>query len=1331
MLAIATWLCLVGPAAGLADELWSDEFTGSQTYERWGPRCWEIADGALGFRAGQEASYQIPRLPDLTEATTTCELTATERTRQTYVWAGLTLFVDPTNQWQLSLVESPQGKRYFELLERLDGVQHAQAGGGTSATKLPMTSAGELGGWEYGQACELELALTPESITGTVTDPRTGEYWQRSYKFDGGRALMAGRPGMLVSGMEGTFREFRIDGSLPEPEEGLAIESGPRGSVAIIDSREGGLAEKWADEYRKAGYGATAVAREDLRQANVPVGEVDLLVLADATAVPLRTRDSVTQLLRCAGKLIAIGAPAFTELLTHTPEGWVDRANYAEAIIAELELVDLDAPVDEWRFAAMQPDSDASLRAADDALEFDIDHDGWGGFSHDITGAYDEDRTLLTFWARGDDQTSQMHIEFREEDGSRWIGTIGLTPEWRAHMLQPRDFPYWKDSPAPRGWEGDHFHPENVQQISLGLSQSHTPRVRKGRHKFWVQGLSTAPDPDHGNVDFSVPQIQALSPSYHLFPMQTPAKLTAGLRNTTLEMPNLTWREDAYAPVWRERGRGFDRDRSWRWIPLLEVRDDYGFHRGALVSLTVGDAVNPDAMWANVGVANAEDAFTSRKLREAVMSTSDAITRGCFLIEAGAPVFSCKPGETMELGAEVLNASAETRELTVEFGTLIGGGGLGGGMVPATERRQVVVEAGKRATVTLPWVAPKPPSTCHVFTTLTLDGAAIDRIAQEIVVGPRPTPSAADYVRVEGSHFMLGDEKWFFNGVNYRPTFVGGYPHLNFLSREVYDPEIVERDLAWLESAGINALSAIHGVQPANADSPWAYRDQLDFLDRCERHGIKVFFFLSHARPFADADADRAIDYISQAGLANHPAIMCWELAWEPIHGSWGDGQALAFMLEPWNDWVAQRYGSVENAVADWEYEPEMVDGALPVPSYEMTLDHGEWDRMVAAFRRAFSDTLSRGYRDIVSRLREAEPSHLISFRFGACGIPNGPTFAHAHSQGVLKHVDFMNPEGYSLIKGWGIPTPADDLRKGGLVTLYYRHFSREKPVVWMEFGYTVNGIHDAWEQGRIHIDPNEIANQTAEYESLYAMFIESGARGAAPWWLPGGFRLGENSDFGMLRPDGSERPVCEVVKGYLPQFAEVQHEEPTAFIDLDLDSHYPDAWDVYSAEYLKLVQAGERPHVRTAGTGTTSASCPLTAVGGTDYNGHNPPAFLNAEFNSLEIRGGDGDWIAVDDGSAIDVPVGKPVRCRASVGNIGEATWLGSGEVSLAGRAEYGLEFSAPIDAETEFLRDAQVSEFVLVPRADGETTVSFEMQAQGRAYFGERRTIVLRAMP
>ena len=157
---------------------------------------------------------------------------------------------------------------------------------------------------------------------------------------------------------------------------------------------------------------------------------------------------------------------------------------------------------------------------------------------------------------------------------------------------------------------------------------------------------------------------------------------------------------------------------------------------------------------------------------------------------------------------------------------------------------------------------------------------------------------------------------------------------------------------------------------------------------------------------------------------------------------------------------------------------------------------------------------------------------------------------------------------------------------------------------------------------------------------------------------------------------------------------------------------------------------------MRTAGTGTNSANCPLTAVGGGEYNGHNPPLFLNAEFNSLEVKVGDGPWQAVQDGQTIEAPVGAKVLCRASVGNLGEASVAGPDaggsqpgrSVSLAGRQEYGLAFEAPIAADTPYLGDAAVPEFMLLPAVRrGAAAVSFEMTSRGRAYFGERRTVTL----
>lgn len=1319
-------------SAAFGDVLWRDDFSQTLTYERWGPRCWKFADGELRFTAPATSARLIAKVRDLTDGTLRARLAPSARIGSTWAYAGLVLFADESNHWQLLVCEGPEGQRYFELVEKLNGTHQAQA---ASGTQLPMEESGDLKTWEPTREYELELSLTPEAIVGTAADLQSGRFWRRTYRLGTGRAVNHGRPGLTTTAMAGTFRQFVVEGPPEATQTTCELPSGRNGTVAILADAKGNLAVRWAEALEQQGFGVLSLTWDDLLRGPLPLASIDLLMLTDARRLPIEARDAVQEALRVSGKVIAIGAPAFNELVTHTGQGWVGADNYVQAIVENLRPVPLRIAPDAWKRVALHPERVSTIQPAPeegaDAWKLSIDLEGWDGFSADIRGAFGPDRSLLTFQARGDASTPQLSIEIREQDASRWIATVPLTPEWRTYALGPTDFPYWHDSPAHRGAPGDHLYPENAVSLTLGLSNSHTPKVPPGPHTVWIRALGTAPHPQGREPYFYLPEIQALSPSYMLFPLKTPIRFHAAREQGILPPDTaMTYRAEAYSPIWRERGRGFDRERGWRWIPILEVRDNNGRHRGALVSLAIGDAASPDAMWANVGVVNPEAALNNLTLKRAVLSTARAMARGCFLLEGGAPVFSCEPGETLTFGAKVLNAGKQAQELTV---TLSGVAAARDPNQAPTMRSTLNLPPGRRGIVS--WRLPVPAGQHTIRVELLLEGRIIDAITHELIAERRSRATPDDFVRVDGDQFTLKAKRWYFKGVNYRPTFTGGYPHLNFMEREVYDPEIIERDLSWMNSIGINAISAVHALMPPDPNGPHAYRDQVDFLDRCQRHGIKVFFFLPNARPFAGADPEWVKTYLTQAGIKDHPAVMCWELAWEPIHSPWNHG--LDFVIEHWNRWVVQRYGSVENAFADWGYRPALTaDGKLPVPTVEMATQHGEWDVMVAAFRRAWSDILSAEYRKVVRELRAFDPQHLISFRFGACGIPSGHAFAHAHSVGTLKHVDFMNPEGYSLMKGWTTVTPPDDWRKGGLVTLFYRHFSSEKPVVWMEFGYTVNGIFDAWAQSRVHIDPAQLQEQRAAYEALYAMFIESGARGAAPWWLPGGFRLGENSDFGILEPDGSERPACEVLRKYLPRFDSVRHDPPTDYIDLDLDAHYPDAWQIYSEQYLALVEAGKRPHVRTAGTRTTSADCPLTAVGNRPYNGHNPPLYLNAEFNTLEIRSDSGPWQSVADGETLQVATGAPVYCRASLGNLGEATWLAPkdeapGGVFLTGRSEYGLEFSAPIAADTPFLQDANVPDFVLVPQAEGEITVSFEMMARGRAYFGERRTVTLKAVP
>jgi hypothetical protein len=718
-------------------------------------------------------------------------------------------------------------------------------------------------------------------------------------------------------------------------------------------------------------------------------------------------------------------------------------------------------------------------------------------------------------------------------------------------------------------------------------------------------------------------------------------------------------------------------------------------------------------------------------------------------------------------------------------------------------RLPVQIAAGERGEVRCEWTPPadaKDVFPATVSTRLLAAGSAtparevpLDSISHRIELLPDEPASPQEFVSVSGSHFRLGGKPWYMRGVNYRPDNQGGLPPLDMLQRDRYDPEIIERDLEWMQSAGINMLSAIHASQPLDPDAPAAYRDTQDFLNRCRRHGMKVFYFLPWGNPLNKPDVAAIKKHIAAAGLKEHPAILAWELAWEPIHVPGAARHGMPDLVPDWNAWIVERYGSLAEAEHDWGFSLKRLAEAPPkparskaglavpmrkarppaprvgppagrveladLPEARWCASHGPWDRAVAAFRRFFSDHIGRGYGDIIRELSDFDPQHLVTFRFGACGIPDKVRFADAHSAAVAKHVSFLCPEGYNLQPGGPAQlSPADDIRQGGLVTLYYRFLSREKPVVWMEFGYSVNGMNTSWKPGLEHIRPSELDHQRTEFAHFYQMFLESGARGAAPWWLPGGFRLGENSDFGILEPDGSPRPACQVLRESLPKFAavgdascvaggEAQSHTATQVITLDLDAHYADAWDFYAPQYLAAVKAGRRPLLRTAGTGSTSADCPLLAVGDTPCTGRNPPAHLNAEFDQVEVQESpSAAWRYVGRDQVITVGRGAKVRCRARIGNTAEATWLAprpdgpeTGAVYLGCQSQgAATQLRVPITESTPYLGDADTAEFELPLPGPGQERVTLQMRTARASAghvlpipFGEKWSFTIKVLP
>ncbi len=427
-----------------------------------------------------------------------------------------------------------------------------------------------------------------------------------------------------------------------------------------------------------------------------------------------------------------------------------------------------------------------------------------------------------------------------------------------------------------------------------------------------------------------------------------------------------------------------------------------------------------------------------------------------------------------------------------------------------------------------------------------------------------------------------------------------------------------------------------------------------------------------------------------------------------------------------WRTWITKRYGSLAAAEKDWGVPaPRDARGRVTAPSDRQLRDDGPWRVMTAAYRRFMDDLASRKWGRVERVLRRLDPHHLISFRQGNT-LPQDFAFT-----GTVKHIDFICPEGYA------VPDSETGFHVAGAITRFVDFTTRGKPIVWAEFGTSV------WNRRAMRPDPADFQRQKHYHELFYRAALAAGANGTAPWWWPGGYRVNERSDFGIIDPDGRPRPAALCLQHYSLLLRRAPPRPPAdARILYDRDAHAGGYWyflfHAAANAWAAAHQAGKHLGFYTAGTGTNSMNTPLLAVGNRPCTGHNPPKFLDAEFNRLEIRDRSGRWREASDGARIRVRAGAPVRARISLGNIQEAAWIAParaggrpGGVYLASTPRSQVSVRIPLPADTPYLGDADFGEVQLLPAARGIRTVELRLEAAGRTPFGEVRTFTLMAVP
>jgi hypothetical protein len=943
--------------------------------------------------------------------------------------------------------------------------------------------------------------------------------------------------------------------------------------AAVLDDRlpeaDPVTAKVLADAVRQAGYDVRTISTDVLSNpAALAALHAELLILPSARSAPRRTIPAVRQHLESGGHLIACGLPAWDLPVVRVGQRWVTKAEALQGAARTLRLLASfeENGLDVWRRSS-NVDRPASALDAVDTSQGKAMHvivpalSGWDTYGREFAGAFAKGHSLTCFRAKGGPNTRRLIAEWQETDGSRWIATIDVTPEWQQYTLPPEAFLAWEPS-SRRGGPKDRLDVCHARRFTIGVAISHIPDA-DGRQEYWFDDLGTAPCPWEAEATGeNIPHIESLSPPYQFFPITTPAAVfrpqspDPDSRMLIAAPPQLT----GIHP--RPSVAGHAKERPWIRQVLLYAHQD-GDYRGAIATLTIPTRkAQPEG--AIVALTPREPAFyRQRAIASLITDVARRLRRGIFLQEGGAACYTALENQVIPVGAKVrrLRSAAATSATVRVY------------IVPASGTAVVYDRAWPLGLSHLAEVSDTfqaktiPNNGFRVVTELYQDQQIVERCEHELHIWkPKERP---EFVRIDGGQFVLDGRRWKPHGVNYMPSSGVGLADSGmfefWLSAAAYDPEIIERDLRRIKAMRLNALSVFLYQRDLAA------QNLLDLLRRSASHGLKVNLSLRPGTPL-DFHGDEVRQMIQALRLAENDTVFAYDLAWEPSHYGYDHQKRYA---PCWARWVTAKYGTVEAAERDWDWAAPRANGDLDVPPSKMLIQDGSWRKMVADYRQFLDEYLAEPYAAARRLVQSIDRKHAVSFRMQHAGDPtiNNPGLLPYDFWGLRQAVDIWEPEAYGRIGDW------DRIKPGHFTAAYARLCDPTKPVMWSEMGVSV------WDPRTQGPSADRLVFVAQYYRDFYRMLTESDADGVFFWWYPGGYRVNEKSDFGILNPDGTDRPVTKVIREEGLRFLAAQREQrETVTFEIDRDADARGLFGSYETlqePYWSAVNEGKWPALK------------------------------------------------------------------------------------------------------------------------------------------------------
>ncbi len=455
-----------------------------------------------------------------------------------------------------------------------------------------------------------------------------------------------------------------------------------------------------------------------------------------------------------------------------------------------------------------------------------------------------------------------------------------------------------------------------------------------------------------------------------------------------------------------------------RWQPVLEVFDTEGGARGTALSLMHNFSGRyRGSSWAFSGLTSGQDLFCGGAAQQRLLATvADHLVQRVYLHSPASGLACYRLGETAVVQVTVSNhgKAPVTAQVT-----------LGQDGQPADAPTAVTLAPGASEVVERRWPVTTAMDDLVRFTAeLRVGEHYRDRLSSAFAVWSPAVIAQGPKIAWSGNYLTIDG----------RPAFLAGSNQTGMMYYSPHEnPDTWDRDFALMAAHNLHLLRILHfspfakdGYQGKGAHSSLDLKQRPERLCRqmdaivqlAQKHRVAIFLALHDWLPVSLTDAELA----AQADWCQF-----WAARYRDVPGIFYDVQnepsvdtpERADIVELWNRWLAERYGTMDALRAAWRRTPPTAD----LPRIPFKPGSNEWDDVhTADYKRFQAELLNRWLKANVAGIKAGAPQAPTCVGY----LPSMPP---ADKILGVRHTDFSNMHYYGPVEQFPLEIKLTDRR--------------------------------------------------------------------------------------------------------------------------------------------------------------------------------------------------------------------------------------------------------------------------------------------------------------